>query len=88
MKRGGLQNQSVTLERGKFSSVSTRKILPTFCVGVNSESAVISSQDPVVAPAGIGLRGGSTQRPLLGVANPGIDQLEGLNRRQSLERGI
>jgi len=32
-------------------------------------------QDPVVAPAGIGLRAGSTQRPLLDVVGPGIEHL-------------
>ncbi|HYV62609.1 MAG TPA: OmpA family protein [Bryobacteraceae bacterium] len=51
-----------------------RKFLPTRIGATNSV------QDPVVAPAGIGLRAGSTQRPLLDVAGPGIDhqvQLEG-----------
>src|SRR5580704_18221862 len=67
VKRGGLQNQSVTSETGNYFPVPMRKILPT-CSGVMS-----FTQDPVVAPAGIGLRAGSTQRPLWGVARPGID---------------
>jgi hypothetical protein len=42
-------------------------------------------QDPVVAPAGIGLRADSTQRPLLDVVGPGIEHL---TRTLNLERGI
>ena len=50
-----------------------------------------SIQDPVVAPAGISLRAGSTQRLLPDVAGPGIEQ-NGNNSRSNakgiLERGI
>jgi len=44
-------------------------ILPTDSV------TMIYHKDPVVAPAGIGLRADSTQRPLLDVVGPGIEHL-------------
>jgi len=81
VKRGGLQNQSFTSETGKYYPVPIGKILPT-CSG-----ALSILKDPVVAPAGIGLRAGSTQRPSRGVAGPGIDHT-GPTRRASLERGM
>jgi len=77
VKRGGLQNQSVTAETGKYLPVSVRR----------SYRLLNSVQYPVVAPAGIGLRVGSTQRPLLDVAGPGIEQ-KVFNSKVSLERGI
>jgi hypothetical protein len=77
VKRGGLQNQSVISETGKYLPVSVRR----------SYRLQNSVQDPVVAPAGIGLRVGSTQRPLMGVASPGIEQ-KGPYSKVSLERGI
>ena len=79
VKRGELQNQSVTSETGNYFLVSMKKILPT-CSG-----AVSFTQDPVVAPAGIDLRAGSTQRPLLDVVGPGIEHF---TRTLTLERGI
>src|SRR6185503_20371665 len=82
VKRGGLQNQSITSETGKYCLVPMRR----------SYRLPNSIQDPVVAPAGIGLRAGSTQRPLRGVASPGIEHAENsgtrLNRRAILERGV
>jgi len=79
VKRRGLQNQSVRKEIGKNSPVSSMNILPTDSV------TMIYHKDPVVAPAGIGLRAGSTQRPLLDVVGPGIEHL---TRTLTLERGI
>jgi len=81
VKRRGLQNQSVRKEIGKNSPNSTRNILPIGSVAMNLDL----QQDPVVAPAGIGLRAGSTQRPLLDVVGPGIEHL---TRTLNFERGI
>ena len=83
MKRGGLQNQSVAKEIGKNSPSSNRNILPSGSVATIFD--FVLQQDPVVAPAGIGLRAGSTQRPLLDVVGPGIEHF---TRTLTLERGI
>ena len=63
VKLVGLQNQSLTWETGKYFLVPMWR----------SYRLMNSIQDPVVAPAGIGFRAGSTQRPLLDVASPGIE---------------
>jgi len=82
VKLVGMQNQSVTREGSKYFLVPSRR----------SYLLMNSIQDPVVAPAGIGFRAGSTQRPKSDVASPGIEQVRigqtGLTRRASLERGI
>jgi hypothetical protein len=79
VKRVGLQNQSFTWDTGNYFLVPMWR----------SYRLPNSVQDPVVAPAGIGLRAGSTQRPLLDVAGPGIEHT-GMERKGpiSLERGI
>ena len=66
MKHVGLQNQPLTWETGKYFLVPMRR----------SYRLMNSIQDPVVAPAGIGFRAGSTQRPLTDVASPGIEHSE------------
>jgi len=66
VKQVGLQNQPFTWETGKYFLVPMRR----------SYRLMKSIQDPVVAPAGIGFRAGSTQRPLPDVASPGIEHSE------------
>lgn len=82
VKQVGLQNQSFTWETGNYYLVPMWR----------SYRLMNSIQDPVVAPAGIGFRAGSTQRLLSDVAGPGIEHGEigqlGQTRRASLERGI
>jgi hypothetical protein len=76
-----LQNQSLTEENGKYSFVPMSR----------SYRLPNSIQDPVVAPAGIGFRAGSTQRPKLDVASPGIEHSEigqtGLNSTGKSRKG-
>jgi hypothetical protein len=82
VKQVGFQNQAFTSETGKYFRV----------LAWRSYRLMNSIQDPVVAPAGIGFRAGSTQRLLSDVASPGIEHVRigqiGLTRRASLERGI
>ncbi len=65
VKLVGLQNQSVAGKGGKYFLVPTSR----------SYRLMNSIQDPVVAPAGIDFRAGSTQRPKSDVASPGIEQV-------------
>ena len=78
MEQRESQNQSVTSEIGKISIFPIENILPTW------SAAKAFNRVPVVAPAGIGLWAGSTQRPLLGVVGLGIEQKTGW---LTLERG-
>jgi len=77
VKQVGLQNQSVMSETGKYYLVPMRR----------SYRLMNSIQDPVVAPAGIGFRAGSTQRPLKDVASPGIEHTEDRPNRSN-SKGI